>query len=79
MEFESLQTIVGIITAITIILIILMCMVSVEQIIRLIHRTARLKTMASLYLSLVLLYAIVYTCFEIMDPGKFNGIDTTYY
>lgn len=78
-DFSTLKIILAIFTTITILIILVMCLVSVEQIIRLIHRTAKLKTMVVLYLSLVFLYGLVYTFYEIMDPGQFNGIDTTYY
>ena len=53
----------------------LMAVVSLEQVVRLIHRTARLKTMVFLYISTVFLYALLYMFFELMDPGKFNGIN----
>ncbi|CAL5995948.1 Ion_channel domain-containing protein [Hexamita inflata] len=78
-SFAALRAILIFFTIITLCLIVMMCLVSVEQIIRLIHRTARLKTMTTLYLSLVFLYALTYTFYEIIDPGHFNGIDQTFY
>ena len=53
----------------------MMAIVSIEQVVRLIHRTARLKTMVFLYLSTVFLYALLYMLLEVADPGKFSGID----
>ena len=46
---------------------------------RLITRTARLRTMIMLYVSLLINYALVYTMLITASPNSLNGVDSTNY